>query len=61
MRKNDLGHIDPAVAGFTLYQGQIITPNGYAYQPGYLYAIPIRMQQIADLQRERNTAWQLLL
>ncbi|MCH8100319.1 MAG: hypothetical protein IIB74_07775 [Proteobacteria bacterium] len=61
MRDNDLGKIDPAFAGFRLVKGEIVTPNGYSYPPGYLYAIPIRLQQIADLQRERNTPRQLLL
>ena len=52
---NDLGAIDKAFAGFVLSGGQIITPNGYAYPPGFLYSIPIRMQQIAELERERRT------
>ncbi len=61
----DLGTVEPAFAGFKLHQGQIITPNGYAYPPEYLYAIPIQQQPIAELQRqlrlERRTPRQLLL
>ena len=58
---DDLGKIDPAFAGFAMRDGQIITPNGYAYPPGYLYAIPLNLQLIAELQRERRTPRQLLL
>ena len=57
----DLGRLDPAFAGFKLYDGCIVLPNGYRYTPGYLYAISIRMQQIAELERERRTPKQLLL
>ena len=59
--RNDLGKLDAAFAGFTLHDGQIVTPNGYAYPPGFLYSIPIRMQLIAELERERRTPRQLLL
>ena len=57
----DLGRLDPAFAGFKLHDGCIVLPNGYRYPPGYLYAISIRMQQIAELERERRTPKQLLL
>lgn len=58
---NDLGHLDPAFKGFKIYGGQIVTPNGYAYPPGFLYAIPLNMQLIAELQRQVKTPKQLLL
>ncbi len=61
MSDDDLGKLDAAFAGFKIRNGQIITPNGYAYPPGYLYSIPIRMQLIAELERERRTPRQLLL
>ncbi len=61
MPKDDLGKLDPAFASFKLRNGEIVTPNGYAYPPGFLYSIPIRMQQIAELERERRTPRQLLL
>ncbi|KKN49730.1 hypothetical protein LCGC14_0639800 [marine sediment metagenome] len=61
MKTHDLGELDPAFAGFILQDGQIVTPNGYAYPPGYLYSIPIRQQLIAELERERRTPRQLLL
>ncbi len=61
MNTNDLGRLDPAFAGFKIQNGQIVTPNGYAYPPGYLYSIPIRQQLIAELQRELRTPRQLLL
>ena len=40
-----------------------MTPDEAAavLEPRYLYAIPIRMQQIAELERERGTPRQLLL
>jgi len=59
--KHDLGRIDPAFEGFLLKYGQIILPNGYRFGPGYLHAIPIRMQLIATLQRQLETPKQLLL
>ena len=58
---NDLGRLDAAFEGFTIQDGQIITPNGYAYPPGVLYSIPIRQQLIAELERELRTPRQLLL
>ena len=61
MKAHDLGELDAAFAGFTIYDGQIVTPNGYAYPPGYLYSIPLWQQLIAELQRERRTPRQLLL
>ena len=61
MTDNDLGKLDPAFAGFKIQDGQLVTPNGYAYPPGYIYAIPIRMQLIVELERERRTPRQLLL
>ena len=61
MSNIDLGKLDPAFAGFWIHNGQIVTPNGYAYPPGYLYAIPLRSQLIAELQRELETPRQLLL
>lgn len=57
----DLGKFDKAFAGFELCDGRIVTPNGYAYPPGYLYAIPIRLQQIAHLESELRTPKQWLL
>lgn len=58
---DDLGEYDPAFAGFRIRNGQICTPNGYCYPPGYLYSIPLRQQLIAELQRELETPRQLLL
>ncbi len=60
-KKHDLGHLDPAFAGFVLDGGMIHTPNGYSYPPGYLYAIPLRMQLVAELERQLATPRQLLL
>ena len=60
-RPTDLGDLDPAFAGFQLVDGQIVTPNGYSYPPGFLYAIPIRLQQVSELQRELATPRQLML
>ena len=57
----DLGELDPAFAGFRLHQGTIVTPNGYAYPPGFLYAIPLRIQLCEELKREVATPRQLLL
>ena len=59
--KNDLGELDAAFEGFKIVNGQIVTPNGYAYPPGFLYSIPLRQQLIAELQREQRTPRQLLL
>ena len=59
--EHDLGRIDPAFEGFLLKDGKIILPNGYRLGPGYLHAIPIRMQLIATLQRQLETPKQLLL
>ncbi len=59
--KHDLGQLDPAFEGFLLQDGKIILPNGYRLGPGYLHAIPIRMQLIATLQRQLETPKQLLL
>lgn len=61
MRDTDLGKIDPAFAGFKLHNGQIVTPNGYSYPPGYLYAIPLQQQLISELQRQAKIPRQLLL
>lgn len=61
MRENDLGNIDAAFAGFKLFNGEIILPNGLGYPPGYLYAIAIRQQQLNDLRREIKIPRQLLL
>ena len=57
----DFRQLDPAFAAFKLHDGCIVLPNGYSFPPGYLYAIPKRMQQIAELERERCTPKQLLL
>lgn len=59
--KNDLGHLDPAWEGFVIQNGILFTPNGYRYPPGFIYSIPIRMQQVSHLQRELETPTQLLL
>ena len=34
---------------------------GWAYPAGYLYSIPTRIQQIAELERELKAPRQLLL
>ncbi len=59
--RNDLGQFDKAWEGFVIRGGILYTPNGYRYPPGYIYSIPIRMQQISHLQRELETPKQLLL
>ena len=59
--KNDLGQFDAAWSGFVIRGGLIYTPNGYFYPPGYIYSIPIRMQQISNLEWELRTPKQLLL
>ncbi len=57
----DLGELDKAFAGFTIKNGMLWTPNGYAYPPGYLYSIPLRLQLCEELKREMSTPRQLLL
>ena len=58
---HDLGEFDDAWKGFVIRGGLMYTPNGYFYPPGYIYSIPIRMQQIANYERELKTPKQLLL
>lgn len=60
-RAHDLGQFDKAWEGFVIRGGVLFTPNGYHYPPGYIYAIPIRMQQISNYERLLETPAQLLL
>lgn len=48
----DVGALDAAWTGWTLRRGELISPEGIAFRPGEVLAIPIRMQQIAALQRD---------
>ncbi len=59
---NDLGRIDTAYSGFVIRDGIIWTPGGYPTRPGDLYAIPLKMQLIDELQRKLETPqqWRLL-
>ena len=58
----DLGKIDNAWAGFRLVRGRIYTPGGTPYTTGDIEAIPIRRQQIANLELQVRTPeqWKLL-
>ncbi len=58
---HDLGRIDKPWEGFVIRGELIYTPNGYYYPPGYIYSVPIRMQQIANYERELKTPQQMLL
>ncbi len=60
-KAGDLGAFDEAFAGWKISNGMIFTPTGYCYPPGDIYAIPIRIQQIAEYERQLRTPTQLLL
>lgn len=47
----ELGFVDTAWRGFRLVAGQLVTPEGATLRPGEIRAVPIRLQQIAELER----------
>jgi len=53
---HDLGQIDKAWEGFIIRNGLMYTPNGYFYPPGFIYSIPIRIQQIASVRARAANA-----
>lgn len=61
LAEGDLGAVDPAFKGWRIERGRIVAPEGYGFRPGELLAIPLRMQQIAHLEREAREPRQLLL
>jgi hypothetical protein len=50
-----LGQLHPDWDGWTLHAGKLVSPEGCAFTPGEVRAIPIRFQQIAALECERRT------
>jgi transcriptional regulator with XRE-family HTH domain len=48
----ELGSLAPAWSGFTLRDGQLITPEGWTISPGEICAIPFRIQQLRALEIE---------
>ena len=59
--EGDLGAADDAFAGWRVRDGQVISPDGNAFRPGEIAAIPIRHQQLAHYERELQQPRQLLL
>lgn len=57
----DLGALDAAFRGWTVRQGRIFAPEGYGFTAGELRAIPLRWQELRELQRERREPRQLML
>lgn len=47
----ELGFVDTAWRGFKLVRGELCTPEGDTIRPGDVRAIPIRRQQLDELQR----------
>jgi hypothetical protein len=61
LAEGDLGIADPAFSGWRVRDGQIYSPDGVAFRPGEIAAIPIRHQQLAHLTRQLEQPQQLLL
>lgn len=57
----DLGAVCPAFAGWRIHRGQIYSPDGYGFTPGELAAIPLRYQQLRELELNAAEPRQLLL
>lgn len=47
----ELGQVDDTWRGFRLARGQLWTPEGTPVTPGDIRAIPLRRQQLDELQR----------
>lgn len=60
--ERDLGALDEAWRGWRLARGEIVSPEGLAFRPGEVLAASIRMQQLAELERQLREPqqWNLL-
>ena len=54
----DLGALTASWRGFRIADGKLWTPEGAQVTPGEIRAIPLRRQQLADLQRQLMTPTQ---
>lgn len=57
----ELGAVDEAWRGFVLSRGQIWTPEGAGVRPGDVRALPLLVDLVGELQRERARPRQLPL
>lgn len=50
----ELGPVDRAFDGFGLARGQLWTPEGASVSPGEMRALPLLVQLVRELERERR-------
>jgi hypothetical protein len=50
-RAGELGALDAAWNGWRLFRGELIDRDGNRYRPGDVVAIPLRRQQLQELER----------
>jgi hypothetical protein len=54
----DLGAIDDGWRGWRLIRGELVSPEGWKYRPGELYALPILRERVRALERETRPGTQ---